>query len=606
MKTSRFILILLVFLSLSSLNTLVFEVMAACFEDLPSPVLEFTGTEDYEVRSTEFTRYRLNVTNASEYPEALFSAAPELPPCGANTNSSRTWVDIVDDQNRRLYGFCAANLNTLGQLWFAKPKGEAPPLNVSVTFQDRECQRTYTSNTVSTIPVHVRQNIREFGKDANRLDALQKGIEVMQSRPATDPTSWIYQANMHGDPGEDGPSQAAWSSCQHGSWHFLAWHRMYLYYFERILRTASGDPTLALPYWNYSDPDDPNARQIPLPYRQPANPTSNRLFVAHRSPSMNSGGLLPASGVDLERALELMNFSSPPSNSQSFGGQRTGPGHSLSPHSVFEGTPHDTVHVNIGGGMATFDRAARDPVFWLHHANIDRLWETWLLQGDNRSNPISGQGDPWLNQVFTFFDENGAMVTMTGGQILHTVSQLHYRYDDHIPSRTRFSRRFQLPHEETPIVRLAQPKPLMKKDLEDFILKGEPRSITLQLPEEQANLVQGHLMLHLEKVRVHALPMGHYEIYVNLPPGDKPKFKSDYYVGNMSFFGSSKTETQAQSFSFLLDTLEKKLKSTKKWTGEIKVTFIKTGPQAPSSQKSIERSEDQGLVQIGEISIKRE
>ncbi|MBA3614474.1 MAG: hypothetical protein H0W49_16525 [Nitrospirales bacterium] len=102
MKTSRFILILLVFLSLSSLNTLVFEVMAACFEDLPSPVLEFTGTEDYEVRGTEFTRYRLNVTNASEYPEALFSAAPELPPCGANTNSSRTWVDIVDDQNRRL------------------------------------------------------------------------------------------------------------------------------------------------------------------------------------------------------------------------------------------------------------------------------------------------------------------------------------------------------------------------------------------------------------------------------------------------------------------------------------------------------------------------
>ncbi len=93
---------------------------------------------------------------------------------------------------------------------------------------------------------------------------------------------------------------------------------------------------------------------------------------------------------------------------------------------------------------------------------------------------------------------------------------------------------------------------------------------------------------------------------MNVPPGDKPNYKSDYYVGNMSFFGSSNTEIQARSFSFSLGNLEKKLKNTKKWTGEIKVTFIKTGPQAPSSQKSIERSEDQGLVQIGEITIKRE
>lgn len=112
-----------------------------------------------------------------------------------------------------------------------------------------------------------RRNIKTFTEA--ELNALRHGIELMQSRPETDPTSWVYQANIHGT--FDVPALEAWNSCQHGSWYFLAWHRMYLYYFERILRKASGNPEFALPYWDYSDPGDPNARQIPLPYREPAD-----------------------------------------------------------------------------------------------------------------------------------------------------------------------------------------------------------------------------------------------------------------------------------------------------------------------------------------------
>jgi hypothetical protein len=54
------------------------------------------------------------------------------------------------------------------------------------------------------------------------------------------------------------------------SFFFLSWHRMYIYFFERILRAASGDPNLALPYWNYSDPAQ---RALPVPFREPARPT---------------------------------------------------------------------------------------------------------------------------------------------------------------------------------------------------------------------------------------------------------------------------------------------------------------------------------------------
>ncbi|WP_454062260.1 tyrosinase family protein [Candidatus Nitrospira salsa] len=574
----------------------ILEALAACFPDLPSPQLTFERTEDYEVRGREFTRYRMSIANASEYPEELFAAAPQLPACGNNTNSSRTWLDILDNTDRRIYGFCAANLqNVLDRIWFARPRGEAPPPRVYVNLRDRECDVTLTSNDVSTTPVRIRRNISDYSDE--QLNALRTGIEVMQSRSDTDPTSWIYQANIHGAFAQDGTPQPAWNSCQHGSWHFLAWHRMYLYYFERILRQASGDPNLTLPYWNYGDTNNPNARQIPLPYRQPSNTGDNPLYVTNRSSIMNNGGLLPESAVDHSVAFALTNFSSPAGSGQSFGGQRSGPGHGLSPHSVFEGTPHDVLHVNIGGWMGSFERAARDPIFWLHHTNIDRLWEAWLAQGNGRSNPTSGQGDPWLNETFTFFDETGATVTLTGAEIIHTIDQLNYRYDDQ-PSQV-----------EQASSRQIDQKVLAKKNMKDIQLKDEPLSITLQLAGETHELVKGDLILDLEDVQVDALPLGHYEIYVNLPEGEEPNYKSEYYVGNMSFFGPAKTDSpkvSSRSFKFSLAEVEKRLKKNHQWSDEVRVTFIKTGPKSPSGQRMIEKMAQPATVQIGTMKIVRE
>ncbi len=572
------------------------ETLAACFPDLPSPQLTFERTEDYEVRGMEFTRYRLSVVNASVYPEELFAPAPQLPACGNNTNSSRTWLDILDHNDQRIYGFCAANLqNVLDRIWFAKPRGEAPPPRVYVNLRDRECDVTLTSNDVSTTPVRVRRNISDYSDE--ELNALRTGIEVMQSRSDTDPTSWIYQANIHGAFDQDGTPQPAWNSCQHGSWHFLAWHRMYLYYFERILRQASGDPNLTLPYWNYGDTNNPNARQIPLPYRQPSNVDENRLYVSERSSIMNNGGLLPESAVDHSAAFALTNFSSPAGSGQSFGGQRSGPGHSLGPHSVFEGTPHDVLHVNIGGWMGSFERAARDPVFWLHHTNIDRLWEAWLAQENGRSNPTTGQGDPWLNENFIFFDENGATVTLTGAEIINTIEQLNYRYDDQPAQVEQVS-----PRHMSQIL-------LAQKDMSGMELQENPLSITLQLRREKRGLTQGNLMLDLEGVEVDALPIGHYEIYVNLPEDEKPNYKSEYYVGNMSFFGPAQTDAQttpSRSFKFSLTEVEQKLKKMNQWSDEVDVTFIKTGPKSPSGQKMIEKMAKPATVRIGTIKIVRE
>ena len=123
-----------------------------CYRNLPSPELTLTGVEDYTVRGENYTRYRLSVTNWNVYPEELFEAAPDLPPCGLNTESSRTWVDIYDSNGKRLYGFCALESPAgLQNLWFAVKMGETPPKSVNVVLKDRRCNLDFASDQV-TIP----------------------------------------------------------------------------------------------------------------------------------------------------------------------------------------------------------------------------------------------------------------------------------------------------------------------------------------------------------------------------------------------------------------------------------------------------------------------
>ena len=58
-------------------------------------------------------------------------------------------------------------------------------------------------------------------------------VRAMQAKPATDVTSWSYQAAIHGTHATK--TQALWNECRHGGWFFLPWHRAYLYFFELTL-----------------------------------------------------------------------------------------------------------------------------------------------------------------------------------------------------------------------------------------------------------------------------------------------------------------------------------------------------------------------------------
>jgi tyrosinase len=83
-----------------------------------------------------------------------------------------------------------------------------------------------------------------------------------------------------------------------------------------------------------------------------------------------------------------------------FGGPTSIFSHSGNVHGNIESNPHDLVHVYVGGAissssyglMADPGIAALDPIFYLHHANIDRMWAVWNANGN--SNPTDSN---WLN-----------------------------------------------------------------------------------------------------------------------------------------------------------------------------------------------------------------
>jgi Common central domain of tyrosinase/Polyphenol oxidase middle domain len=479
----------------------------------------------------------------------------------------------------------------------------------------------------------TRRNVFDLDPNGPAIASLRQGIATMKSRPPSNPTSWRFQANIHGT--FDTPAQPTWNRCQHGSFFFLSWHRMYLYFFERILRAASGDQNLALPYWRWTV-----QRRLPIAFRQPAD-ASNPLFEPRRAPGMNAGTQqLPLSAVQTGQAMSFTNFSSPPGSGLSFGGQRvTQPVHLTRPHGSLEGSPHDVIHGAVGGSgpaaqhwMSFPQTAARDPIFWLHHAMIDRLWKRWLDQGGGRQNPVGNSA--WMDTQFTFFNENGQQVTMRGQDILDTVNQLDYRYDDD-PALSGI--RVPFAAAEVEVAASAHSdggddggidRTLLGESVgEDMIeLGATPKTVPIEMRDEardrvaalaqaKAVPVEERVVLNVEGVQFDDQHPGvFYEVYLNLPEGQQPHFQSDYYVGNIGFFGVGTHEAGGHGGhpadqSFDVTDIVRVLRERGEWNeGEASVSFVMRGleptaEEAESREAYAEQEEPPGRPRIERVTI---
>lgn len=256
-----------------------------------------------------------------------------------------------------------------------------------------------------------------------------KGVAELMKRPLSDKTSWRFLAAIHGEDfsenedtsywekygyyksGESLPSKSEqksfWNQCQHQSWYFLPWHRGYLISLEANVRAAivslGGPKDWALPYWDYSNPS-PTARDLPPAFTAETLPdgSPNPLFVKQRYGADVTPPTLPLPKEDVSlKYLNIIKFvGAATGGSPGFGGPLTLFHHGGGASGGLESVPHNIVHVDVGqsnaegpGLMADPDLAGLDPIFYLHHANIDRLWAYWLSLGEGRANPSNQR---WL------------------------------------------------------------------------------------------------------------------------------------------------------------------------------------------------------------------
>jgi tyrosinase len=435
-------------------------------------------------------------------------------------------------------------------------------------------------------PPFTRKSIMGLASGDAIITGYKNAITAMKALAGDNPLSWTYQAAIHGT--NAGGSHTSWNSCEHGTFYFLSWHRMYLYYFERIVRMHSGNANWALPYWNYTPAGDP--RKLPPVFRNPNNNT-NALWVSNRGAGWNAGtSSFGNSTVNTSTALGNVPFGSFQND--------------------LEGTPHDDVHIAMGGLMGDVPTAAQDPIFYLHHCNIDRLWNAWLAQGGGRSNPLSNsaQDQAWRDTKFTFFDAvapKGKEVQLTGCQILRAQAQLQYNYEGEPAQVNQFCKLIINPKWLKDIV-LILDRPFKippGPDPEPFqfdISKLRARLATL------AGDNASDLMLELS-VEADRQPDVFYEVYVGLPKGARATSDSPFYVGNVSLFGRGirnrghqHGEFKPAEFSFKIDrAVASALKRTDDG-GRLSVRFV---PKAAEGEGNAATRKANATLNVGRAAI---
>lgn len=291
----------------------------------------------------------------------------------------------------------------------------------------------------------VRHSLTGSDLPAATLESFKRAIRAMLALPPTDPRNWYRQAIIH------------LLDCPHANWWFLPWHRGYLHHFEAICRELSGDPAFALPFWDWTT----TPRVPDVLFDDVLTPThalyeeSVETFRPQFEPVITD--IWSALTPDQRQQLALRDFVSPadvweklesyfaqrsearrqtrespelpdwartevgadrieaalaPKRFEDFGSSPSEHHHQRAILATLESAPHNNIHNAVGGGPGFMSElmAPVDPIFWLHHANVDRLWSLWTRR-ERRAGRTGLPDDPddWAREPFLFF---------TGGDVL--------------------------------------------------------------------------------------------------------------------------------------------------------------------------------------------
>lgn len=357
---------------------------------------------------------------------------------------------------------------------------------------------------------YVRRNAWNNGGTLESNDDLYwyaKGVEKMMSRELDDKTSWWFYGGIHDvdfemwatvnqqpdiplDPKPDLATQSEfWRQCQHGTWYFLPWHRGYLMALEKQLRTdilsLGGPATWALPYWNYfgggmENHIPPAFAQEVLIDRETGESSANPLYVLRRFGPENNGNVympIGNEGREVNLDCQTKELFTNTSRVTEYGGGETGFAHEGSSTGANESNPHNNGHVNVGGtqtdptGLMSYNEfAAMDPIFYMHHCEIDRIWAEWNGSGGKNPNV-----ENWLKGPAYSGGRSFVMPQPDGSKWVYipedvtSLESLNYTYDDLNP--VVFVSKFQLLSERLNKLGIDHDTALLEKNTE---MKNEP------------------------------------------------------------------------------------------------------------------------------------
>ena len=376
------------------------------------------------------------------------------------------------------------------------------------------------------------------------LAIYHDAVNVMMRTSAKDPCSWTFQWYTHfvkgsttksaeliaiygaGSSPQKTLATTVWDTCQahmgppEDEMAFLPWHRMFVYFFESMIRRISKQPSFTLPYWNYSAS---STAAMPAAFRTVGSP----LYRSSRNAGSNGGGAIPASQV----ALTALGETTYGPNGAASGFDQ-----------AIDFGIHGNVHVWVGNnvGMGAVPWAGNDPIFWMHHCNIDRLWASWNKAG--RVNP----GGAWLAEEFTFANANCEAVRIKNGDV-DQISKLHYTYDRFEP----------VPGAAAP---LAAQGPRLHLESVMPPVSGSSAAGPIQLGAQGTRVelraaatpngptfaarmsalpAETKVYLVLRDSAAAAQPGVVYDVYLDSPAGAIPSSDDPHHVGTINFFSAS-------------------------------------------------------------------
>jgi hypothetical protein len=327
---------------------------------------------------------------------------------------------------------------------------------------------------------------------AQMLTRLRQAFQTLKDQQG--PGSYQQLAGIHGLPD---------FQCKHHEPRWLPWHRLYILQLEDALRAI--DSGLVLPFWDWTA--TPSVEEgLPAAFTDPT-------YQPDGGPALPNP-LLSGTYVEDEQSQETFRNLGTRSQRQQTADEVAAAFDTdvFADFSEALATPHDDLHsIWVQGSMGDPTYAAYDPIFWAHHANVDRLWAQRQL-GPNNDDPDANT----QIQILMPFNK-------TVAQTIHFREDLHYTYAG-LTTMSSFA---------------PGPTEVVVKPAADgrFTVRGL-----------RFNSLRQRVLLVLEGVSTHSGSF-RLDVFVNQPDANRtPPIEGNiHFAGSIGIFGMSMPQHESRS-----------------------------------------------------------